>query len=47
MKGWNVPIPNYGQITTPYHITKDRPISLKFWNGYSSEYLTAVPDILF
>ena len=41
MKGWNVPIPNYGQITTPYDI------SLKFWNGYSSEYLTAVPDILF
>ena len=47
MKDWNVPIANYGQITTPCHITPNGTISLEFWNSYSSEHLSLQPDILF
>ena len=47
MKGWNDPIANYVQITTPYDIILNRPILLESWDSYSSEHLTAPPDILF
>ena len=40
MKGWNVLITNCSQITTTYHISYNRPISLEFWNSCFSEHLT-------